>query len=82
LKKDTTMAVKDEVRKKLAGYLGRPVDKVAYEAALTDLVSDSFRLVEIAIELQEDFEVRLVQDDLKAIRTVGDLAELIATRAA
>ena len=76
------MAVKDDVRKKLAEYLGRPVDRVAYEVALTDLVSDSFRLVEIAIELQEDFSVRLVQDDLKAIRTVGDLAELIAGRAA
>jgi acyl carrier protein len=43
---------------------------------------DSFRPVEIAIELQEDFGVRLVQDDLKTIRTVGDLAELIATRSA
>lgn len=76
------MSVKDQVRSKLAGYLNRPAEKVQYEAALTDLVSDSFRLVEIAIELQEDFGVRLVQDDLKAIRTVGDLADLIAARAA
>jgi acyl carrier protein len=74
--------MRDDVRIKLAGYLGRPVERVPYEGALTDLVSDSFRLVEIAIELQEDFAVRLVQDDLKAIRTVGDLADLIAARAA
>jgi len=74
------MSVKDKVRDQLAEYLGRSPDKVPYESPLTDLVSDSFRLVEIAIELQEDFNVRLVQDDLKTVRTVDDLAELIASR--
>jgi acyl carrier protein len=76
------MSMKDEIRTRLAQYLGRPPQKVAYNTTLTDLVSDSFRLVEIAIELQEDFGVRLVQDDLKAIRTVGDLVDLIESRAA
>jgi acyl carrier protein len=76
------MSVKDKVRAQLAEYLGRTPDKVPYESPLTDLVSDSFRLVEIAIELQEDFDVRLVQDDLKNIKTVNDLAELIAARQA
>lgn len=75
-------SVKDKVRDQLAHYLNRSPDKVPYDSPLTDLVSDSFRLVEIAIELQEDFEVRLVQEDLKSVKTVDDLAELIASRQA
>lgn len=76
------MSAKDKIRDQLAHYLNRSPDKVPYDSELTDLVSDSFRLVEIAIELQEDFDVRLVQEDLKTVKTVDDLTELIASRQA
>jgi len=47
---------------------------------LTDLVSDSFRLVEMAIELQEDYDVIIGQADMADLRTVDQLAELVRSR--
>ena len=48
---------------------------------LTDLVTESFALVEMVIELQQELGVRVVQDDLKDVRTVGDLVALFASKA-
>jgi acyl carrier protein len=44
-------------------------------------VAESFVLVEMAIELQEEFHVRLLQEDLNGVRTVADLTRLVASRA-
>lgn len=37
-------------------------------------------LIELAIDLQEAFDVRLVQEDLSGMRTVGDLVQRILSR--
>jgi acyl carrier protein len=55
-----------------------PEERLADEALLSDLVEESFALIEMMIELQEEFEVRaFIQDDFKAIRTVGELIALL-----
>ena len=69
-----------DVLQRVAATLGVPNERVTPEAVLTDLVNDSFRLVELAIEVQEDFNVIFTQSDLKAVRTIADLATLIAAR--
>lgn len=71
----------DKVKEKMSGLIRQPIEKLKDEALLTDLVSQSLLLVEMVIELQEEFSVRLVQDDLKDVKTVGDLTRLIETRA-
>ena len=43
-------------------------------------MSDSYRLVEMAIELQDEYDVIFTQADLSAVSTVGDLAELVRSR--
>jgi len=43
-------------------------------------VSDSFLLVEMAIELQEHYDVMFGQDDMRDLRTVADLAGLVHAR--
>ena len=68
-----SMASRDEVRAKIAEFLQHPVKKLQDDAILTDLVTDSMILVNMVIELQEDFSIRLVQDDLKDVKTVGQL---------
>lgn len=70
----------DEVRRRIAEILEIPEARAAPDAVLTDLVSDSFRLVEMAIELQEDYDVIFGQADMKELRTVGQLAELVQSR--
>ena len=75
------MPIEESVRRRIAEILRQPLEKVADATQLVDLVAESFVLVEMAIELQEEFHVRLLQQDLDRVRTVRDLTELIASRA-
>ncbi|MEO7836507.1 MAG: acyl carrier protein [Acidimicrobiales bacterium] len=70
----------EQIRMKIAEILEVAEARVTPDAVLTDLVSDSFRLVEMAIELQEHFDVMFGQEDMKNLRTVGDLAQLVHSR--
>jgi acyl carrier protein len=72
----------NSVKEKMAAFLRQPVSKLEDRAALSDLVLESFVLVEMVIELQEQFNVRLMQEDLKNVKTVGQLTELFETRTA
>ncbi|MBX9686272.1 MAG: acyl carrier protein [Candidatus Obscuribacterales bacterium] len=67
------MLESSEFNGKIAAFLKIPREKVANEAVLTDLVRDSFALVDLVVELQEDYGARLTQEDLKDVRTVGEL---------
>ncbi|HWB71803.1 MAG TPA: acyl carrier protein [Egibacteraceae bacterium] len=72
----------DDVRRRIAELLAIPDSRAPSDAVLTDLVSDSFRLVELAIELQDHYEVMFGQDDMRDVRTVGDLAAMVRSRLA
>jgi acyl carrier protein len=71
----------EEVVARIAEVLGVPDSRVRPEVALADLVAESYPLVEMAIELQDDYDVIFTQADLSAVSTVGDLAELVRSRA-
>ena len=75
------MVDSEKVKQKMAGLLKQPVARLEDTAALIDLVTDSFLLVEMVIELQEEFGVRFVQEDLNHVKTVSDLTELFAAQA-
>lgn len=69
-----------KIKRTLAHALGREAAELDDDTALTDLVAESFALIEAVIALQEDLEIRLVQEDLRDVKTVGDLVELCARR--
>jgi acyl carrier protein len=71
-----------KTKETLARLCRKPLAKVTDEALMTDLVSDSFALVEVVIELQEELGVRLVSEHLKGVKTVGDFARVVAERSA
>jgi acyl carrier protein len=75
------MLDKNQIKEKMASLLKQPVSRLDDAAVLTSLVVESFVLIEMVIELQEEFGVRLVQEDLRDVKTVGDLTTLIASRA-
>lgn len=70
----------DDVRRRIAEILEIPESRATPGTVLTDLVSDSFRLVEMAIELQEDYDVIIGQADMVDLRTVDQLATLVQSR--
>ena len=69
------------VKQALAKFLKLPADQIADTMELKGLVRDSFMLVELLIELQEEFGVRLCQTDAEQLHTVAELTGLIAERA-
>ena len=70
----------EEIISRIADTLGVDESRVGPDVALADLVSDSYRLVEMAIELQDDYDVIFTQADLSGVSTVADLAELVRSR--
>ncbi len=72
------MARANQVRARIASVLNQPAERVRDDALLSDLVVESLALVEMAIDLQEDFDVRLGHEELASVETVGDLVELVA----
>lgn len=76
------MSDRERVRKKIAEILGHKPEKIVDDAVLTDLVNNSFLLVETVIELQEEFDIRFQQADLTNLTSVGQLLDLAAARMA
>jgi acyl carrier protein len=70
------------VRQRIAETLQLPLAKLADDRLLTDVVRESFAMVEMVIDLQEEFGVRLDQAELKQLKTVADLTALVATKCA
>ena len=70
----------DDICRRVAEILNVPVTRAAPDTVLTDLVSDSFRLVEMVIQLQEEYDVIIGQRDITDVRTVGQLAALVRAR--
>lgn len=76
-----TVPTTEAVVARIAEALGVPESRVGLEVPLADLVAESYPLVEMAIELQDDYDVIFTQADLSAVSTVGDLVELVRSRA-
>lgn len=71
---------KEAIKGKLASFLKIPANRIEDSTRLKGIVPDSFMLVELLIELQEEYDMRLMQSDVEGIDTVSDLIELIIGR--
>ncbi len=77
----TTLSTKElRVKQALGQSLDRKPEELEDDILLNDLVAESFALIETVISLQEELSIRLVQDDLRDVRTVGDLVQVCADR--
>jgi acyl carrier protein len=69
-----------DVNRAIAETLRVSPERVVDGARLTELVTDSFVLVELVVELQELFDVQFFQEDLGRVATVGDVVDLVVER--
>jgi acyl carrier protein len=60
---------------------GTPVEVITPDATFEALDVDSLDLVEMAQIIEEEFGVELTGNDVKGIATVGELIDLIVSRA-
>ncbi len=66
-----------EIKQKIAQFTKLPMDSITDDKEITELVSDSFMLVELLLSIQEQFQIELEQEDLEQVITIGELLELI-----
>ena len=79
----TVPATREELISGLAEVLeevaGTPADNVKPEAAFDkDLDIDSLTMVEVVVACEERFGVRIPDEALESLRTVGDAVDYIA----
>ena len=73
----------EKIKKIIAKNLSISEDKVTMEADfVNDLGADSIDLVEIYMDLEDEFNTSIPDQDLPNIKTVGDLVKFIDTRKA
>ena len=78
------MADQQEVLSGLADIVnevaGVPTDSVQLDKSFTDdLDIDSLSMVEVVVAAEEKFGVKIPDDDVKNLRTVGDAVNYIVT---
>ena len=62
--------------------LGVEEDEVTMEASMQDdLGADSLDLVDLVMSVEEEFGVKVADEDLENIKTVGDIVNYIEDRA-
>ncbi|MCU1657716.1 MAG: acpP [Pseudonocardiales bacterium] len=81
------MASADEIRAGLASILEEVADvspdDVSDDKSFTDdLDVDSLSMVEVAMAAEEKFGVKIPDDELPKLKTVGDAVQYIASNAA
>ena len=77
---------KEEIFEKLkelvVDQLGVEEDEVTMEASMQDdLGADSLDLVDLVMSVEEEFGVKVADEDLESIKTVGDIVNYIEERA-
>lgn len=67
----------EQMAKHLSTLISVPVERLTPATTIAELVPDSFTLVEVAVDMQEEFDVIFSQEDMQKVRTLADLTELL-----
>ena len=86
-KESPSIATQQEILSGLADIVnevaGVPVDDVQLDKSFVDdLDIDSLSMVEVVVAAEEKFEVKIPDDDVKGLKTVGDAVSYIAAAGA
>jgi len=81
------MATQQDILSGLADIVnevaGVPVDDVQLDKSFVDdLDIDSLSMVEVVVAAEEKFDVKIPDDDVKGLKTVGDAVSYIAAAGA
>ncbi|PWM39357.1 MAG: acyl carrier protein [Clostridiales bacterium] len=72
------MDIFEKVRQLLVEQLDVDAELVTMEASITeDLGADSLDLVDLVMELENEFDTEIPDEDIQTIKTVGDVVKYI-----
>jgi len=69
--------MEDKVKKIIADMLGYELEEVTNEATLKTLGADCLDEVEILMELEKEFDIRIDDDYFELCKDVSDIIELV-----
>ena len=78
------MAEKEQIEKRMTDALesfGAEREQIKREATWEELDIDSLDLVELAQVVEEEYGVKMKEEDMKDLKTVGDSVDFVAERA-
>lgn len=68
----------DKVKEIIVDQLDVDEDKVTMEASIIDdLGADSLDIVDMVMTLEEEFDVKISDDEVENVKTVGDIVKII-----
>ena len=77
----TTQQIEGRVIDALVEF-GEEAESVTLDARLDELEIDSLDLVELAQIIEDEYGVEIADSDMDTLKTVGDVVDLVARRAA
>lgn len=74
-------SVEERVKRVVSETLGVPYDDAHLDAKLTeDLGADSLDAIEIAMEIEDEFNVDVPDEVAESLHTVGDISRYVSSR--
>lgn len=75
--------VREKVIKVVSEQLGVETDKISDDTSfVNDLGADSLDFVEMVMELEDEFDIKIPEDNADKIQTVGDAVSFILSESA
>ncbi|MBE7062008.1 MAG: acyl carrier protein [Clostridiales bacterium] len=75
------MELADKIKKLIADQLNKSVEEITDEKEVVkDLGADSLDVVEMLMNLEEEFGITVPEEDAVNIKTVGDIVKLIESK--
>jgi acyl carrier protein len=71
-------SITDDLRQIIARVMNVPIDKIGENTSfLDDLEVDSLSLLEIQVDTEMHFDVKLAEEHVRGFRTVSDAARVV-----
>lgn len=71
--------IEDRVKKIISEKMDVPEDKISTQTSfVNDLGADSLDTVELVMQLEDEFDIKIPEDDAERIQTVGQAVEYIS----
>ena len=75
------MITSEKIKELIAKQLNKPVSEVTDEKEVVkDLGADSLDVMEMLMNLEEEFNITVPENDAVNIKTVGDIVKLIESK--